>query len=157
MGRKVLICSGGTGGHLFPAQSLARQLQKEDSIEILFAGGNLSTNKYFDSSTFRYLDISCAPLSFKQGFSIMSNGLKILKGVVESLRLIRKYQPDLIIAFGSYHTFPTLLAACLSKKSFSFMNKINKWGSSIAYLLKKQKKSWSVSQTQSLFIVIVTM
>lgn len=144
MGRKVLICSGGTGGHLFPAQSLARQLQKEDSIEILFAGGNLSTNKYFDSSTFRYLDISCAPLSFKQGFSIMSNGLKILKGVVESLRLIRKYQPDLIIAFGSYHTFPTLLAACLSKKKF-FLHEQNKQMGIVNRLFAKKAKKIMVS------------
>lgn len=143
MGRKILICSGGTGGHLFPAQSLAKQLQKEKHIDILFIGGGLSSNKYFDTS-FRHLDISCAPLSLKQGFSIFKNSLKILKGIVESLRLILKYQPDLIIAFGSYHTFPSLIAACLTKKKF-FLHEQNKQMGVVNRIFAKKAKKIMVS------------
>ncbi|MEM7037638.1 MAG: glycosyltransferase, partial [Bacteroidota bacterium] len=41
MSRKVIITGGGTGGHIFPAVSIANALkQRDESIEILFVGAN---------------------------------------------------------------------------------------------------------------------
>lgn len=111
MAKRILIAAGGTGGHLFPAITLAKGL--ESNYEILFVGANLSKNPFFDEG-FNYHEIDCISPSFKKGLK----NLKILKGVLQSLKLIKRYKPDLIIAFGSYHTFPILIAATLLKKRY---------------------------------------
>ena len=48
---KILIATGGTGGHIFPAQALATELL-EKNYELLFAGGGLKANRYFNRSRF---------------------------------------------------------------------------------------------------------
>lgn len=43
--KKVIITVGGTGGHIFPALALARQLQKAaPHVQLMFVGGNLDRN-----------------------------------------------------------------------------------------------------------------
>ena len=53
---KILIATGGTGGHIFPAQSLATELLEKD-YELLFAGGGLETNRYFNRRRFPYAQV----------------------------------------------------------------------------------------------------
>ena len=125
MGKRILICSGGTGGHIYPAQSLAKELNKKCSVEILFAGGNLSTNRWFESDKFKYQDISCASFSLRKGLGNFLSAFKILRGVFESIKLIRKFKPNLIVGFGSFHTFPTLIAACITRKTI-YLHEQNK-------------------------------
>lgn len=117
MAKKILISVGGTGGHLFPAQSLAEQLQ-EEGTEFLFVGAGLSTSPYFDQAKFNYLEIAASPLSLRIGLKCLKNGFSILKGVYQSLRILKKYKPDLIIGFGSFHTFPLLIGSHLLRKPY---------------------------------------
>lgn len=114
--KKIIIAAGGTGGHLFPAQALAKELiDVQIGIELLFAGANLSTNAYFEREQFRYRDIvSSAPF----GGKAMRAALIIAKGICQSLKLMRQEKPDLIVGFGSFHTFPILCAAALKNIPF---------------------------------------
>ncbi len=115
MSRKVIITVGGTGGHIFPALALAKQLQRSaPDVKLMFVGGNLATNPYFDQGTFLYRSVDCS--------SLHGNLLKYLKGAGSILRgwwqsrtAIREFKPDLIVGFGSYYTLPTLLAAKMLK------------------------------------------
>lgn len=108
MEKRLIICAGGTGGHLYPAISVAEQIQSlQPNIEILFVGGGLAKNPFFQSSPYPFVDIPCSPFSFK--------GLKqIFKGIHASRKCLSAFTPDAILGFGSYTTFPTLTAA-LSK------------------------------------------
>lgn len=110
--KKLMITVGGTGGHVFPALTLAKQLLALDpKIEILFVGGGLSKNRYFEQRTFTFKDVSCGTLPLSKPIKALKNTFKIGKGIWESRKIIRGYSPDLIVGFGSYHTLPTLLAA----------------------------------------------
>lgn len=112
MSKRILITAGGTGGHLYPAQALAEQLLESlFDAKILFAGKGLSSNKYFDRSKYLFQEIP-------SGRPGLRGGLEILCGIYASFRLIRKYNPHLIVGFGSYHTFPLLLAAAIKRKPF---------------------------------------
>src|ERR1700722_4988065 len=112
--KKVLISVGGTGGHLYPALALAQQLKKTlHSIEILFGGGKLEANPYFDKQSLSYKSLSCGALSTKSPFQLVKNMGNILMGIRESRRIIKDFQPHLLVGFGSYHTFPTMAAAKL--------------------------------------------
>lgn len=110
---KVLFAVGGTGGHLFPAQALARDLRQSDPpVEVLFAGGRLATNPYFDQSLFPYREV--ASRSPSRG-SLMLSLVQLTRGVRQSLLLIKEFKPSLVIGFGSFYSFPLLVAARLKK------------------------------------------
>lgn len=126
--KKIIITTGGTGGHVFPAQGLAYQLrQVAPDIEILFVGGGLSTNRYFDRNQSTFHEVSCSTI--KKGFG----SFKIAQGTYQSYRIIKEFQPDLMVGFGSYYTVPPLLAAKISgvpiilHEANSVPGKVNKW------------------------------
>lgn len=117
MAKKVLISVGGTGGHIFPAQSLADEL-RECGIDFIFVGGGLEKNPYFNSSKFNFLEIETSPLTFRSLHRLPFQGYKIIKGILQSLKILRKFQPDLIIGFGSFHSFPLLVASRILRRSY---------------------------------------
>ncbi len=101
---RVLIATGGTGGHIFPARQLAQLLH---DCNVLFAGYKLKETPFFDRKT-PYCEIVSAP-SKKQW-------LLLLKGIWQGLRLIFRFKPDVVVGFGSFYSFPVLLAAALLRK-----------------------------------------
>lgn len=132
--KRILITTGGTGGHTYPAQALAEQLtQALPFADILFVGGGLSTNRYFDRASFSFKEVPCGPLISKNPFKLLKGGVSLVKGVKQSLSIIKDFKPDLVVGFGSYYTVPILVAAKLSKVPFilheanSIPGKANKW------------------------------
>ncbi len=112
---KVLITGGGTGGHIYPAISIAKELEKNyDNIEILYIG----TKKGLESEL-----VPKAGIKFKtitvSGFkrSITIENLKTIKnlavGLIESQRIIRMFKPDIVIGTGGYVCGPIVLMASL--------------------------------------------
>lgn len=107
---KILIAAGGSGGHLFPAMSLASQLAK--NCEIAFAGHKLENSSFFNQKI-PFWDISArAP---KRG-NFFRFFLETAKGFFQSVRILRNYSPDVVIGFGSFHSFPVLLASLILRK-----------------------------------------
>ncbi len=112
MTKKILMTVGGTGGHVYPALALAKQLlEVVPGLELHFAGGKLDSNRYFNEKSFPIHSTSCAFLNSKNPFKLILNGFSIAQGFWQSHQILRSFRPDLVVGFGSYHTFPTLLAA----------------------------------------------
>lgn len=108
--KRILIATGGTGGHLFPAKGLGEQLHANGKCEILFAGSKLTISPHFNSVDFSLRDIHIAPLR-KSPKGVVRFSIQFLKGLFQSIRLIRRYSPQLVIGFGSFYTLPQLIAA----------------------------------------------
>lgn len=115
MRKKILIATGGTGGHLYPAQALAEQLKSlTANPELLFIGGGLSDNPYFNREAYLFEEVSVATFAGKSLTQQLISCVDICKGVKQSRAIIKQFRPDVVVGFGSYHTLPTLLAAKLS-------------------------------------------
>src|ERR1700722_1539455 len=110
---KLLVAAGGTGGHLYPAQALASELmQNRQNLELLFAGAGLSTNRYFHKELYPFEDVSSGT-PFRG--NIFKAFWRIFSGIKRSMQLLETFKPDLVVGFGSYHSFPLLVAALLKR------------------------------------------
>jgi UDP-N-acetylglucosamine--N-acetylmuramyl-(pentapeptide) pyrophosphoryl-undecaprenol N-acetylglucosamine transferase len=129
---KVIISAGGTGGHLIPAKHLAEKLKEKNVKDIVFLAKGLSENSIFEKDKFPFVDIPSDCFK-KNPFKLFISILNILKGTIKSLFFILKFKPDVVVGFGSYHTFPVILAAKILFKPIilfepnCFFGKVNKW------------------------------
>lgn len=115
MSPRILFAVGGTGGHVFPALALAEDLLQRRNYGILFAGGKLSKNPYFEPERFPYREVMCGQLKLAP-WKFFQESYRLIKGVRESLKIIREFDPDLVIGFGSYYALPVLIAAKILQK-----------------------------------------
>lgn len=106
---KILIAAAGSGGHLFPAEQLASQLI-EKGDEVLIAGHGLSKSTLFKKGLC-FQEINAASPKKPLKFILAS-----FKGLFQAISMLLQFSPDTVVGFGSYHTFPVLLASVLLRK-----------------------------------------
>ena len=111
--KKVIISGGGTGGHIFPAISIANALRKIDpGIEILFVGaeGRMEMEK-IPAAGFRIIGLPVAGLY--RGLTLKN--IKVLIKLFKSLRIakkvIKEFNPDVVVGVGGYASGPVLRQA----------------------------------------------
>ncbi len=106
----VVLSTGGTGGHVFPAQALAQELEQRGARLALI------TDRRGDafSGPLAALDshqISAAGVSGRSLSAGMSAVFKLSIGFVQARRLLKELRPDVVVGFGGYPSVPTMLAA----------------------------------------------
>jgi UDP-N-acetylglucosamine--N-acetylmuramyl-(pentapeptide) pyrophosphoryl-undecaprenol N-acetylglucosamine transferase len=115
---RVLIAGGGTGGHLFPGVALAEAFRAKDSAKaILFVG----TDNPLETSTlakkgFAHVSIAAEGLRGRGLWRQVRSLAKIPKGFLQSVKIIRRFDPDIVIGVGGYVSGPVALAARLMGK-----------------------------------------
>jgi undecaprenyldiphospho-muramoylpentapeptide beta-N-acetylglucosaminyltransferase len=114
---KVLIAAGGTGGHIYPAVAVAKELLRHDaSSEVLFVGTarGLET-RIVPENGFQLSLINSAGLK-SVGFKGKIKGLALLpKSFLEARRLLREFRPDVVVGAGGYVSGPVLMIASLMR------------------------------------------
>jgi UDP-N-acetylglucosamine--N-acetylmuramyl-(pentapeptide) pyrophosphoryl-undecaprenol N-acetylglucosamine transferase len=112
---KLLIAGGGTGGHLFPGIAMAEELtSRQPQNAVVFVG------------TARGLEASAIPragyvlelievtgLKGKGLLGVLRGLLRLPGALLQSLRLLRRQRPDVVLGVGGYASGPVLLAAWL--------------------------------------------
>ena len=115
---KVLIAGGGTGGHLFPGIAIAEAFRaREAAAKILFVGtGNPVEVFTLSKRGFDHMGIVAEGFKGRGLWRQIRSLLKIPAGVWQALRIIRRFDPDIIIGLGGYASGPVALAARLTGK-----------------------------------------
>ncbi|MDR3496781.1 MAG: undecaprenyldiphospho-muramoylpentapeptide beta-N-acetylglucosaminyltransferase [Ancalomicrobiaceae bacterium] len=110
MPKTILLSAGGTGGHLFPAESLAAELIRRGyAVEL---ATDERADKYGRRFPARAIHIvASATLKGRSPLAIARTGLALARGFVQSWALIRRLKPAVVVGFGGYPTVPPLIAA----------------------------------------------
>ncbi len=114
---RVIISGGGTGGHIFPAVSIAGKLKEVNpETEILFVGaeGKMEMEKV-PAAGYEIVGLPIAGLQRQLVWENIKNNLRVPAKVANSLhqagRIIDRFKPDIAIGVGGYASGPLLLQA----------------------------------------------
>ena len=114
---RVIISGGGTGGHIFPAVSIAKELKRVNpDTEILFVGaeGKMEMEKV-PAEGFEIVGLPITGLQRQLTLRNIANDIlvpvKFLGSIIKARRIIRKFKPDIAVGVGGYASAPLLMAA----------------------------------------------
>lgn len=106
--KKIIVSGGGTGGHIFPALSIANALKRLDrEVEILFVGaeGKMEMEKVPDAG---YRIIGLPVRGFQRRLTLENFRVlfQLWKSLRKAGRIIREFQPDVVVGVGGYASGP---------------------------------------------------
>lgn len=110
---KIIISGGGTGGHIFPALAIANEIRaRYPEAEILFVGaeGKMEMEKV-PAAGYKIVGLPIAGLKRKLALSNFLLPLKILKSMLRARKILKDFQPQVVIGVGGYASGPTLKMA----------------------------------------------
>ena len=110
---RVILSAGGTGGHIFPAVAVAREIKRRNpSCEILFVGaeGRMEMEKV-PQAGFEIEGLPIAGLQRKLTLKNLLLPFKIWKSLKKAKSIIQSFNPEVVIGFGGYASGPTLRVA----------------------------------------------
>ncbi|MDE5923779.1 MAG: glycosyltransferase, partial [Muribaculaceae bacterium] len=109
---RILISGGGTGGHIFPALSIANALRRRVNAEILFVGAeNRMEMERVPAAGYPIKGLPVAGFNRKNLFKNFSVLLKLWKSIRMARAIVDEFRPDIAIGVGGYCSGPTLKAA----------------------------------------------
>lgn len=111
--KRIIISGGGTGGHIFPAISIANALKKLDQdIQILFVGaeGRMEMERV-PSAGYDIVGLPVAGLNRKNLLKNFSVLLKLLRSLRLAKRILKDFRPDVVVGVGGYASGPLLRQA----------------------------------------------
>ena len=112
---KVILSGGGTGGHIYPALTIADQIKAiRPDVEITFVGTRQGLEKDIIPRygyNLEFIDVA----GFKRSLSLdtLRSGIKLLHGLKDAYSLLDKLKPDLVIGTGGYVCGPIVFLASL--------------------------------------------
>ncbi|MBT3208589.1 MAG: undecaprenyldiphospho-muramoylpentapeptide beta-N-acetylglucosaminyltransferase [Bacteroidetes bacterium] len=101
---KIIISGGGTGGHIFPAISIANALKKIDSsIEILFVGAkNRMEMEKIPAAGYKIVGLPIIGLQRKFSLKNIVVVVKLLLSLIKSKKILKKFEADVAVGVGGY-------------------------------------------------------
>ena len=109
----IVLSAGGSGGHLFPAQALAGELQRRGRTIVVM------TDKRFKNyaTAFPGVTIETVPsaaFSDRSFLGLLASPFEIVGGIVMSLIKLARLKPAAVVGFGGYPSVPVMVAAILA-------------------------------------------
>lgn len=109
----IIISGGGTGGHIFPAVSIANAIKEQHpEAEILFVGaeGRMEMQRV-PAAGYQIIGLPVAGFDRKHLLKNISVLIKLMKSQIKARRIIKEFKPDAAVGVGGYASGPTLKVA----------------------------------------------
>ena len=106
----VMVAAGGTGGHLFPAESLSAALAKRGIATVLATDNRAA--KFGDHFKSLYV-VPSATFRGRDPISILRTGSTLAYGLFKAATMVRQVRPSVVVGFGGYPSVPPVFAASL--------------------------------------------
>ena len=108
----IILTTGGTGGHIFPALAVAEELRRRNpNANLLFVGSLYGP----EERLMRQADIPFEGLPVRgllgRGFKAVGAGAQMALAVGKAVGILRRFKPDVVAGFGGYAAFAPMLAA----------------------------------------------
>ncbi len=131
---RVIISGGGTGGHIFPALSIANELKvRMPETDILFVGalGRMEMQRVPDAG-YEIIGLPVMGMPRKLSLKMFRFVMMLFKSMHRARKIVKDFQPDVAIGVGGYASGPVLKAAskkgipCILQEQNSYAGVTNK-------------------------------
>ena len=115
--KRIILSGGGTGGHIYPAISIANEIKNRDNnSEILFVGAKDKMEmNIVPIHGFKILGLWISGFNRKNIFKNLLVPFKLLISIFQAIIIIKKFNPNIVVGTGGYASGPTLFVANLFK------------------------------------------
>ncbi|MEM7734998.1 MAG: undecaprenyldiphospho-muramoylpentapeptide beta-N-acetylglucosaminyltransferase [Deinococcota bacterium] len=113
-GKHVVLATGGTGGHIYPAIAVAEELKARGYLVTFIGQGKGLEARLVPQAGFEFVGVTAGKLDRQR-----PNPLEIIKavwGCLQALRQVVRLRPTWVIGFGGFASFPALAAAWLLRR-----------------------------------------
>lgn len=114
---RVIVSGGGTGGHIFPAISIANAIrQQRPDAKILFVGaeGRMEMQRVPDAG-YEIIGLPVAGFDRKRLWRNVGVIIKLLRSQWKARKIIKQFKPQVAVGVGGYASGPTLKTAAMMK------------------------------------------
>lgn len=109
--KKIVLTGGGTAGHVTPNIALIPELQKQ-GYEVHYIGSHEGIEKELISDlNIPYYGISSGKLRRYIDLKNLSDPFKVIKGLHQARRLLKKIKPDVVFSKGGFVSVPVVVGA----------------------------------------------
>jgi UDP-N-acetylglucosamine--N-acetylmuramyl-(pentapeptide) pyrophosphoryl-undecaprenol N-acetylglucosamine transferase len=112
--KKIILSGGGTGGHIYPAVSVAEELKQQfgNQVELLFIGaeGKMEMER-IPALGYRIEGLPVAGLQRKLSLKNLLLPFKVIRSLSKARKIICDFKPDIVVGFGGYASAPVLWSA----------------------------------------------
>ena len=113
---RLALSGGGTGGHVYPALSIAQAVQRElapgEKLEMLYVGSKGGAEaEIVERAGLAFRGISAGPIRGRMPWEIVQNSAKVALGTKQARAVLREFMPQVVLSTGGYASFPVALAA----------------------------------------------
>ena len=119
----AVVAAGGTGGHMFPAEALARELI-DRGWQVVLASDARGAAYAEHFPAIERLSLEAATFKAGDPIGMARAAIKIATGVMQARKAFKRLKPWAVIGFGGYPSFPALTAA-LGRKDVTLIHEQN--------------------------------
>jgi len=102
MSKKILIMAGGTGGHIFPALAIAKELKERGAVVEWLGGKNAMESRLVPRHGYKFHGVSSSGLRGKNLLVILKAFFLLGCGFFQTVIIFINYRPNIVIGMGGY-------------------------------------------------------
>ncbi|HEX9579226.1 MAG TPA: undecaprenyldiphospho-muramoylpentapeptide beta-N-acetylglucosaminyltransferase [Myxococcales bacterium] len=114
---RLLVAGGGTGGHLFPGLALGEEVKtRHPRNDVLFVGSAKGIEaREVPKAGYPLQLIDVGPLKRVGVFGFFKGMFRLPRALLQSMKILRKFDPDVVVGVGGFSSGPVVLAAWMMR------------------------------------------